>query len=186
MSKTIYLYLKTHNKTGLKYLGKTTQNPYQYKGSGVRWLKHLEKHGDDIKTQILFETKSSEEFKKIALEYSDKLDIVKSREYANVVDETGEGGSVFPQLKETNEKRSKTLMGHEGYWKGKSQSQESNKKRSESMKNVTRSEEWKQKISKSMKGKQKSESHKEKLRENLKGKTWKLVEGKRVWMEKEK
>jgi len=32
---TIYLYKKTHNVTGLQYLGKTTRNPFTYKGSGV-------------------------------------------------------------------------------------------------------------------------------------------------------
>lgn len=36
------LYIKTHNKTGLKYFGKTTSNdPYKYKGSGSYWLDHL-------------------------------------------------------------------------------------------------------------------------------------------------
>jgi hypothetical protein len=35
ISMTIYLYKKTHNITGLKYLGKTAQsNPYKYPGSG--------------------------------------------------------------------------------------------------------------------------------------------------------
>ena len=37
----IYLYLKQHNITGLKYFGKTEQNPYKYKGSGIYWLRHL-------------------------------------------------------------------------------------------------------------------------------------------------
>jgi 5-methylcytosine-specific restriction endonuclease McrA len=41
----IYLYVKTHNKTGLKYLGKTEQDPFVYLGSGKRWLNHLNKHG---------------------------------------------------------------------------------------------------------------------------------------------
>ena len=40
----IYLYIKTHNVTGLKYLGKTTQDPYKYKGSGKRWTNHINKH----------------------------------------------------------------------------------------------------------------------------------------------
>jgi hypothetical protein len=35
---TIYLYKKIHNKTGLKYLGKTTQNPYSYQGSDTGWI----------------------------------------------------------------------------------------------------------------------------------------------------
>jgi hypothetical protein len=30
----ISLYIKTHNTTGMKYLGKTTRNPFKYRGSG--------------------------------------------------------------------------------------------------------------------------------------------------------
>ena len=42
------LYVKTHNKTGLKYLGRTTQDPYKYKGSGTYWRSHLKKHGNRV------------------------------------------------------------------------------------------------------------------------------------------
>lgn len=39
---TIYLYVKRHNATGLRYLGKTTaKDPYRYKGSGVEWQNIL-------------------------------------------------------------------------------------------------------------------------------------------------
>ena len=40
-----YLYVKTHRITGLKYLGKTKQDPYKYRGSGVYWTSHIKKHG---------------------------------------------------------------------------------------------------------------------------------------------
>jgi hypothetical protein len=41
---TIYLYVKTHNNTGMKYLGKTTKpDPHKYPGSGKRWTRHLKK-----------------------------------------------------------------------------------------------------------------------------------------------
>ena len=56
--KTTYLYIKESPK-GLKYLGKTEQNPETYLGSGTRWLNHIKKHkikSEDIKTTILFET----------------------------------------------------------------------------------------------------------------------------------
>jgi hypothetical protein len=52
----ISLYLKTHNQTGLQYLGKTTQDPFTYKGSGSYWRKHIAKHGNDVTTTILFES----------------------------------------------------------------------------------------------------------------------------------
>jgi hypothetical protein len=49
-----YLYVKTHNVTGLKYFGKTTKESVQsYKGSGVYWNKHLKKHGNNVSTEIL-------------------------------------------------------------------------------------------------------------------------------------
>ena len=44
----IYLYVKTHRKTGLKYLGKTKKDPFVYQGSGVHWKNHLNKHGYDV------------------------------------------------------------------------------------------------------------------------------------------
>lgn len=94
MSNTIYLYLKTHNKTGLKYLGKTKKpDPHKYEGSGVVWQKHIKKHGYDVKTEILFESDDPELFKKIALEYSHKLNVVESKEFANLTHEMGDGGS---------------------------------------------------------------------------------------------
>ena len=53
---TIYLYIKTHNKTGLKYLGKTkNSNPHKYTGSGTTWLEHIKHYGRDISTEILKE-----------------------------------------------------------------------------------------------------------------------------------
>ena len=92
MSNTIYLYLKTHNKTGFKYLGKTIRDPYQYRGSGLVWNRHLDKHGDDVTTEVLFETIDAEEFKKVAIEFSEKLNIVESEEFANMTIEQGQGG----------------------------------------------------------------------------------------------
>ena len=57
-----YLYVKTHNQTKLKYLGKTESDPYQYKGSGKYWLRHIRKHGNDVSTQILLATEDKKEF----------------------------------------------------------------------------------------------------------------------------
>lgn len=43
---TIYLYVKRHAKTNLKYFGKTHAiDPFRYKGSGHYWLRHIRKHG---------------------------------------------------------------------------------------------------------------------------------------------
>lgn len=88
----IYLYLKTHKTTGLKYLGMTTQDPFKYCGSGDRWLRHLKKHGNNIHTEILFESQDEHEFSRVALEYSEKFDVVNSEEFANLVPEDGRLG----------------------------------------------------------------------------------------------
>ena len=90
---SIYLYLKTHNKTGLKYLGKTEQDPYKYKGSGRVWQDHLKKHGYDVTTKILYETDSLDDFINVALDYSNKWNIVESKEFANLVPEAGQSGT---------------------------------------------------------------------------------------------
>ena len=93
-SMTIYsLYIKTHNKTGLKYLGYTKQNPNKYKGSGTYWRRHLSVHGNDVSTEILLESESHNEIKTQGLFYSNKWNVVNSEEWANLKPETGEGGS---------------------------------------------------------------------------------------------
>ena len=89
---TIYLYKKTHNKTGLQYLGKTEGNPHAYCGSGTRWLKHLEKHGTDLTTEIIKECSTKEEMKHWGSYYSELWNIVESDEWANLRPKTGDGG----------------------------------------------------------------------------------------------
>lgn len=89
----IYLYIKTHNKTGLKYFGKTTKkNPHRYPGSGKHWRAHLEKHGYDYTTEIYGIYSNKEECKKIALEFSKKNNIVESSDWANLREESLDGG----------------------------------------------------------------------------------------------
>lgn len=91
----IYLYLKTHNKTGLKYLGKTKNSPFSYKGSGKRWTNHLKKHGNDVTTEILKECLTNEEVKYWGLIYSSKWNIVDNVNFANLKEESGDGGAVY-------------------------------------------------------------------------------------------
>jgi hypothetical protein len=88
-----YLYVKTHNRTGLKYLGKTIQNPYKYKGSGVYWCRHLLKHGNDVTTEILKECQTNDEIKYWGQYYSNLWNVVDDNAWANLKPETGEGGS---------------------------------------------------------------------------------------------
>jgi hypothetical protein len=94
-----YLYVKTHNITGLKYLGYTKRkDPYKYKGSGKYWIKHIKKHEYDVTTEILKECLSKDEIKEWGLYYSNLWNIVESRDnngnktWANLKPEDGDGG----------------------------------------------------------------------------------------------
>lgn len=95
----IYLYVKTHNKTGLKYLGITTNDdPHSYTGSGIYWKNHLKTHGYDYNTIILKECKTREEVKTWGLYYSELWNIVDevdgdgNKVWANLTFESGTGG----------------------------------------------------------------------------------------------
>jgi hypothetical protein len=95
-----YLYKKTHNKTGLKYLGYTEKDDvFSYRGSGKIWLRHLEKHGDDIVTEILLVTYSHSEIKAAGRYYSELWNIVESKEWANLRIEDGYGGDTVSNKK---------------------------------------------------------------------------------------
>jgi hypothetical protein len=88
---TIYLYKKTHNVTGFKYLGKTIKNPQKYKGSGKTWMAHIKEYGYDVTTEIIKECNTISELSYWGRYYSKLWDIVNSKEWANRIPETGGG-----------------------------------------------------------------------------------------------
>ena len=115
-----YLYVKKHNKTGLRYLGYTTQNPYIYKGSGVDWESHLRVHGNDVDTEIILETSLRNDIDIFGRYYSDKWHILTSvddfgnRIWANRMIECGSGRgrpTGFKLSDETKDKISAALTG---------------------------------------------------------------------------
>lgn len=74
-----WLYIKQHNKTGLKYFGKTTRkDPIRYLGSGTYWTRHLNVHSNDVTTIWcqLFTDKT--ELTEYALKFSSDNNIVES------------------------------------------------------------------------------------------------------------
>lgn len=88
-----YLMVKTHISTGLKYLCQTKKaDPYKYLGSGKYWKSHLKKHGKDIHTEILKECASKAELRDWGVYYSNLWNVTTSKEWANLKDETGDGG----------------------------------------------------------------------------------------------
>jgi hypothetical protein len=94
--KTTYLYAKQHNVTGMRYFGKTTQNPYVYLGSGFEWLTHLyaNKNGfyHDVSTTWVMEYTDPIILEKEALFFSKVYDITNSPEWANQKPENGLDG----------------------------------------------------------------------------------------------
>lgn len=107
----IYLYLKTHNKTGLKYLGKTiAKDPHKYQGSGKFWQRHIKKHGYDVTTEILAESSDKEEIKNLGIYYSKLWNIVEDPSFANLIPESGDGGAqIWSNI--SRQKVSKALTG---------------------------------------------------------------------------
>lgn len=92
------LYIKTHNKTGLKYLGQTKNNPLLYKGSGSDWRKHIAQYGSDVRTEIIFQSANKTELTQLGRFYSKLWNITEAMDdfgnkiWANRIPETGGGG----------------------------------------------------------------------------------------------
>lgn len=193
---TIYLYKKTHKDTGLKYLGKTiAKDPYTYPGSGIYWTRHLETHGNNVETEILRECATEEELKFWGQHYSKLWNVVESKEWANLIEEAGPGGFWSNESKKKLSETNKAIL-----------AKLSPEEKSQRMKNSCCSPEsyTPQRIEnmrKGMIGKKKTKTPKllaaiEAKRErsiqnmlraadNHRGKTWKLIDGKRVWLPKE-
>lgn len=89
-----WLYIKQHNKTGLKYLGKTVKDPLNYYGSGLHWIRHLKCHGKDVSTIWCQLYTDKETLVSTALSLSELHNIVESKEWANLKPENGLDGNV--------------------------------------------------------------------------------------------
>ena len=196
-----YLYIKQHFITGLKYFGKTTKDPYKYIGSGKYWNNHIKKHGKEhIDTLWVSELYHDTSIVEPALHFSEENNIVKSKDWVNLIYENGLDGGSFGIIvsNETKAKMSESRKGKtnseetrskiSAATKGKIVSEETrvkiseaNKGRSPSDKARTNqsiaqqgrivSEETRAKISKALKGKPLTEERKAKISDTLKGKT---------------
>jgi hypothetical protein len=89
------LYIKQHSVTGLNYFGKTTRDPYKYKGSGVYWTDHIKKHGKEyiITASVFGPFTNSIAISEFALSVSAEHDIVASKDWANMEPENGLNGA---------------------------------------------------------------------------------------------
>jgi len=89
----IYLYIKQHSITGLKYFGKTTKNPFLYNGSGKYWSRHIKKYGPlFIQTIEVWGFDNQTSCTEFALKFSKDNNIVESNEWANLCLENGTDG----------------------------------------------------------------------------------------------
>lgn len=174
------LMIKTHNVTGLKYLcytAKTGKKFDQYYGSGKYWLNHLNIHGFDISTEIIFECEDLLEFRNYAKNISDQLNVVESEAWANLKPEDGPGGRIkgFTLSEETKQKVRIANLGkrHSEETKQKMRnshlivSEETRKKISAVHKGKPKSLEQRAKMSSASKGRPKSKEHIEKMRATL-------------------
>lgn len=133
----ISLYKKTHNITGLKYFGKTERTDVdKYTGSGLYWKRHLKKYGNDVKTEVVFQSNDIDEIKNYAIQYSIEHDIVNSDEWANLKEELGtDGGSLKEwHTEESRKKMSENRKGKVGRSAGWKHTEETKEKMSISAK----------------------------------------------------
>ena len=138
----IYLYVKQHSKTKLKYFGKTNRDPYKYLGSGLKWKRHINKHGiEHVETHQVWKFESQEECTQFALQFSKSNNIVESNEWANLKDEDGLMGWGIGKThnlgkKLSEETKQKISNSHIGlnYLKGRKQSDIHIKARTDSRK----------------------------------------------------
>lgn len=168
-----YLYVKTHNKTGLKYFGKTINDPYNYRGSGKYWLAHLKAHGNDVTTEVIGYYINGDECVKAATNFSIQNNIVESidannkKVWANQILENGvDGGDTgrtnyTPMSDSTKEKLSQSLRGRTAWNKGSKGLVKGN--------TMPRTEEQKQKLREANLGKKQSQETIEKRRAKLIG-----------------
>jgi hypothetical protein len=117
-----WLYIKQHNVTGLKYFGKTTKDPYNYKGSGQYWKRHLKEHGNDITTVWIELFSDKEQLVEFAEFFSDFNNIVSATDnagkkiWANSVPENGLDGGQNAGFPSPLKGRP---TGRDSVWKGK-------------------------------------------------------------------
>jgi len=110
--------LKTHKITGLKYLCKTsTRNPFTYLGSGKYWKRHIKKHGTQIHTSILEECLTRAELVMWGTFYSKLWNVVNSEDFANLVEERGDGGPTMLGRRITPKQAEKKQIALRSWWK---------------------------------------------------------------------
>ena len=125
-SMIIYLYVKQHSITGLKYFGMTRKNPYTYLGSGKYWLRHLKKHGAAVETLNVWEFDDQNACTSFALSFSETNNIVELDTWANLQFENGVDGNPIGNVitEDTKSKMRDAKLGERNKFYGKKHSVE--------------------------------------------------------------
>lgn len=93
-----YLYIKQHSISGKLYFGKTIKNPDKYLGSGKHWQRHIKKHGKEHVVTLWCELFDNVfDLIAFAISFSNKMDIVESTSWLNLIPENGLDGAAFGQ-----------------------------------------------------------------------------------------
>lgn len=93
LSAPTRLYIKQCPHCGLKYFGKTTSEDIEkYEGSGVRWQRHLKKHGATPIHLWNSDWYYDTSIIRFAIKFSNLNKIVESKEWANLAIENGMQG----------------------------------------------------------------------------------------------
>lgn len=109
----IYLYVK-ESPLGLKYLGKTIRDPFKYKGSGKKWKAHLKYHNftcKNLKTTVIYQSKNLNDIIIMGIFFSTWFNVVKSKDWANLIPEAGEGIHGWKHSEATKQKMSLSSKG---------------------------------------------------------------------------
>ena len=161
---TTFIYIKTHNITGLKYFGKTNKTDIcLYEGSGKYWKNHIKKHGYNCRTKVVRTFTNMEDCRWWCMKFSIINNIVESNDWANLIMENGLDGWV-KGVKRSEETKRKMSMAKKGKMGNhlKKHTEDTKRKISEKMKLKKHTKEHNKKISETMKGRKRGKYKKRK------------------------
>lgn len=171
-----YLYIKQHTITGKLYFGKTIKNPEKYLGSGSRWKNHIKKHGKEHVVNLWFHLFDDLfELVSFAISFSNKMDIVESDSWLNMIPEFGiDSPRGHGMLGKSHSDETKLKMSINNAWLGVPKTEEQKLNLSLKMKGRghTQTDETKAKISKANKGRvgwKPNEDQRNKISERMSG-----------------
>ncbi|WP_062529109.1 hypothetical protein [Demequina rhizosphaerae] len=90
LDRPVHLYVKTHRVTGLKYFGRTVDDPYTYRGSGAYWVRHIGAYGNDVTTTVLGTFTDRADLRAAARDFSRENEVATSLSWANLLPEDGD------------------------------------------------------------------------------------------------